>query len=321
MAGVDRTRLKGQLLRSCLIFVVFAIASWFVMTRLLAGVREPPRNAFTALAAFFLALGAFSFWGLLTGGGRTQHSRKALLQRFRDGGPVADGDPIISSGVVRSEGGVLKAPLSGTPCVAYFYRMYYWAETLRRGRPVQMPVYWGVASLPFALEGPRERRHVRAAPRLQNKPVPLEGEATRSAARSWIASTSFTAEDNAVLGSVASAFTILGEMLTDEDGATRRDWRLAGSNRNPSDLLFEEMTVPVGQQAAVCGTWSQTRNAIVAGDGLNGVLGVTVSPGGPESIAEDAVANKSMLTYLVTATLLTAAGLGIAWVAERLFPA
>ena len=58
---------------------------------------------------------------------------------------------------------------------------------------------------------------------------------------------------------------------------------------------------------------------IVSGDGLNGVLGVTVSSGGPQSIPEDAVANKSMLTYIVTASALTLVGLGLAWVALRIF--
>jgi len=319
MAGPDRAKLGRRLLSSCLIFLVFAAAAWFGIGRFLTAVPDPPRNVFAALASFFLALGGFSFWGLLTGGGSSPHTRSALIRRAESGGPVEDGQPIISSGVVRAEGDALTAPLSGTPCVAYFYRMYYWGESFRSNRPVQVVVYWGLASRPFALDGTRESRRVAAVPRLQIEPTPLTGEMARNAARSWIDSTTFAAEENAVLSSIGAAFSIAGEMLSDEDGATRRDWRLASVNRDVSKLLFEEVVVPVGQQAAVCGTWSRTRNAIVSGDGLKGVLGVTVSKGGPQSIPEDAVANKSMLTYLVTATMLTLVGLGIVWIALRFF--
>lgn len=319
MAGPDRAKLSRRLFGSCLVFLVFAAAAWFVIGRLLAPVPDPPRNVFAGLATFFLALGGFSFWGLLTGGGSSPHTRSALIRRAESGGPVDDGEPIISSGVVRAEGDALTAPLSGTPCVAYFYRMYYWAESRTSSRQVQVVVYWGLASRPFALDGAHEHRRVAAVPRLQIEPTVLTGETARNAARSWIDSTTFVAEENAVLSSIGAAFSIAGEMLSDEDGATRRDWHLATVNRDVSKLFFEEVVVPVGQQAAVCGTWSRTRNAIVSGDGLKGVLGVTVSRGGPESIPEDAVANKSMLTYLVTATMLTLVGLGIAWVALRFF--
>lgn len=195
-------------------------------------------------------------------------------------------------------------------------------RSLRRSRRrVRNIVYWGLASRPFVLEGTTERRRVVAVPRLRIEPAVLEGAWAHDAARAWIESTSFAAEGSAALTSVGTAFDIAREMLTDEDGATRRDWRLAGVNRSVSELILEEMVVPVGQQAAACGTWSRLREAIVAGDGLNGVLGVTVSLGGPQSIPDDAVANKSMLTYVVTASMLTLAGVGVAWIALRFFAA
>ena len=319
MAGPDRVKLGRRLWRSCLVFLVFAAAAWFAISRYLTAVPDPPRNVFAALASFFLALGAFSFWGLLTGGGNSPHTRDALIRRAESGGPVEDGEPIISSGVVRAEGDPLTAPISGTPCVAYFYRMYYWAESRRSNRQVPVVVYWGLASRPFALDGAHEHRRVAAVPRLQMEPTVLTGETARNAARSWIDSTTFHPQENAVLSSIGAAFSVAGEMLSDEDGATRRDWHLTSGNRDVSKLFFDEVVVPVGQQAAVCGTWSRARNAIVSGDGLKGILGVTVSKGGPQSVPEDAVANKSMLTYIATATMLTLVGLGIAWVALRFF--
>lgn len=320
MAGPDRKKLGRQLWRSCLVFLVFAAASWFVVSRFLSAVPDPPRNIFAGLSSFFIALGAFSFWGLLTGGGRSSHSRSALIRQAESGGQVEDGDPIISSGTVQAEGDSLTAPVSGTPCVAYFYRMYYWAASSYSSGRVRVIVYWGLASRPFVLAGTNERRRIAAVPRLEIEPTILEGAMARSAARSWVESTRFSPQDNEALGSIRAAFSVAGEMLSDEDGATRQDWRMAGVQRDVSDLVLEETVVPVGQRASVCGTWSRSRDAIVSGDGLNGVLGVTLSLGGPESIPENAVANKSILTYLVTATMLTLAGAGIAWIALRFFP-
>lgn len=306
---------------SCLVFLLFAGAAWFALDRFLEPVPDPPRSVFAGLAAFFLGLGAFSFWGVMTGGGNSPFTRSALIRRAESGGAVGDGDPILSSGIVRAEGDPLTAPLSGTPCVAYFYRMYCWERPFGSSRRVRNAIYWGLASRPFVLEGTMESRRVAAVPRLEIEPAVLEGAWAHEAARSWIESTTFAAQENLVLASVGTTFSIAGEMFGDEDGATRRDWRLAGVNRNVSDLTLEEMVVPVGERAAVCGTWSGTRGAIVSGDGLNGVLGVTVSMGGPESVPEGAVANKSMLTYVVTASLLMLVGLGIAWVALRFFTA
>jgi hypothetical protein len=319
MAGPDRRKLGRRLYVSCLVFLVFAAAAWFALDRFLGNVSDPPRTPLAALSSFFLALGAFSFWGLATGGGNSPHTREALIRRAQSGGAPGDGEPVISSGVVRAEGDALLSPLSGTPCVAYFYRMYYWADSrTSRGR-VQIVLYWGLASRPFSLDGAREHRRVAAVPRLAIAADALDGAEARAAARSWIASTTFAEEENATAGAIGSAITIAGEMFSDEDGSTRRDWRRAGASRDVSQLFLEETVVPVGAEAAACGTWSVARNAIVSGDGLNGVLGVTVSRGGPQSIPENAVANKSMLTYLVTATALTLVGLGIAWVALRFF--
>lgn len=319
MADLKRSRFGPALLGSCLIFLLFGAGAWFGIARFIVAVPEPPRTVFTAIASFFLALGAFSFWGLLTGGGNSPHTRAALIRRAESGGTPGDGEPVISSGVVRADGAELIAPLSRTPCVAYFYRMYYWGTRGGSRRREQVVVYWGLASQPFVLDGSSERRRVTAVPRLQIEPLLLEGEPARAAARMWIESTTFEEKENALLSSIGTAFSIAAEMRNDEDGATRHDWRLAGVNRDVSELLLDEIVVPVGQQAAACGTWSQTRNAIVAGDGLNGVLGVTVSSGGPDSMPEGAVANKSKLTYIVSATLLTLAGLGIAWIALRIF--
>jgi hypothetical protein len=323
MAEMDeagRKRLSRRLLGSCAIFLIFAAGAWFVVAHFLSAVADPPRDFFAWPATFFLALGAFSFWGLLTGGGNSSHSLKALIRRAESGGSVTDGEPILCSGTVRAEREVLHAPISGTPCVAYFYVMYYWGRQFGATRQVQrVPVYWGTASVPFAVEGVMERRRILAVPRLEIAPKLLESDDARRAARAWVESTSFKDEANATLGSVKAAFTISGEMLTDDDGATRHDWRLAGVSRDVSDLNLEEIVVPVGGQAAVCGTWSESRGAIVSGDGLNGVLGVAVSLGGPASMPDDAVANKGIVTYLVTATGLTLIGAGLVWLARHLF--
>ena len=75
----------------------------------------------------------------------------------------------------------------------------------------------------------------------------------------------------------------------------------------------------MGVEATVVGTWSDSRGAVVASDGLNGAIGVTVTLGGAESVPFDIVTNRSTLSYFTTATVLTAIGAGIILFARHFF--
>ena len=76
------------------------------------------------VAAALLVLGASNLWHLLRGYGRGDASRDVLLARARTGEPPSGGGPMVVTGVARCDGPPLRAPLTGTECIAYQYRMY-----------------------------------------------------------------------------------------------------------------------------------------------------------------------------------------------------
>lgn len=276
------------------------------------------RLAAALLSSVLLALGFGSFWGLLRGHGRGERSRDALLRRARAGMAPTRGGPILASGTVHALSTTLAAPLSGTPCVSYLYRMYH-VVTGRRGRPEEVPVYWGVASRAFALDGPASSVRVLAVPQLM---VPFEvrkGPGSVKRARQLVAGTAFEARSGPV-GGMGFVFQMVEMLSTDEDGEVRRDWS-NGEQRDPADLILEERVLPVGALASAYGHWSVEQSAMVA-QGIGSVTPtVDIALGPPEKLLDEMPgAPASVRAYLTSAILMTAGSLGLVWFTVWLLP-
>jgi hypothetical protein len=209
------------------------------------------------------------------------------------------------------------APLSQTPCVAYTYRMYRVGQETSRGRS-EVPVYWGYASRPFAVDGPTSRTRVLAVPRLLDKARIQTGTTVVERARGVVRATHFEEVQWNTLGVVGTVFATAREMFTDEDGEARHDWRRAGDDTDPSDLILEEAVLPVSGQASVHGTWSAERGAIVAGGDPSAAFGVSAALGPPDNLGD--TLPHSTVAYVVTATISTALGAGLVWFALKLLP-
>jgi hypothetical protein len=275
-------------------------------------------------SALLLALGLLSFWYLARGFGQGDSSRAAVLRRAAAGEVPPSGGPVVASGVVRSLGAPLVAPLSGAPCVGYQYKMYYMARGRgRSGRPVAVPVYWGHAARPFAIDSPATRFRVLAVPLPLDPATPREAPVMVERARQLVATTAFEAVEMGLLGVTGTALQLANTLFSDDDGEARRDWTAAGDARDPQTLLLEETLLPVGQVASVAGTWSPERNAIVAGgEGAVGP-GVCVVLGPPEKLAGQPGGlplPASFASYLITATVLTGLGAGLVWFSITLLP-
>ena len=281
-------------------------------------------------SALFLALGLQSFWHLARGFGQGDAGRAAVLRRAAAGEVPPGGGPVVASGVVRALGAPLVAPLSGVECVGYQYRMYYMARPIggaRRGpsRPVEVPVYWGHAARPFAIDSPATRFRVLAVPLLLDAATPRDGAVVVERARQLVAATRFEEVEmgGLGLGAVGTALQLANTMFSDDDGEDRRDWKEAGDARDPQTLRLEERLLPVGQVASVAGTWSPERNAIVAGgEGAVGP-GVSVILGPPEKLAGQKGGlplPASVASYLITATVFTALGAGLVWFSIAVLP-
>jgi hypothetical protein len=204
----------------CLAFLalwaLLAAAHYRVMTPAVLG----DLRLWLALAsALLLALGLLSFWHLARGYGRGDASLAAVMRRAAVGEVPPAGGPVVASGVVRALGAPLVAPLSGIDCVGYWYRMYYLSRSRDEfNRPVEVPVYWGHAARPFAIDSPATRFHVLAVPLLLDQATPRKGDAMVERARQLVAATRFEDVEMGVLGAVGAALQHANTLFSDYDG-------------------------------------------------------------------------------------------------------
>lgn len=264
------------------------------------------------VAAVFFTLAVGSLWELLKRLFTGRDPRAEILARA-DNDEVPDADGLmVASGRVRAAAGVLKAPLSGADCVAYFYRMYY--ETVDKDADERntVAVYSGYASRPFIVDTRIRALRIMAPPQMDDPAARRMAPENIARAQQYVAATQFE-EKSGLLGGVASAFSVVNALLTDADGEYRKDWKLAGESRGPASLVLEENVIAVGDTISLTGMWSVERAAVVSGVGV--YLTVThgdIKAAGAARLPPGNVATGIWL--LVT----TAIGAGIVWAATLL---
>lgn len=297
------------------LFALIAAAN----SRLLESAAVDPRLRLgLALAsALFVSLGLANFWALLREQGSGPGSRRALLRRVETGELPADGGPVVAMGSIRPLSAALTGPLSGVPCVAYTYRIYRLGRDADGDRD-EVPVYWGYASSPFALDGSTGRTRVLAVPRILTRAVARPGPEASERARRFVRAASFEEVQGRMIGVIGTTLATVHEVFTDEDGRAQRDWHAAGDDTDLSSLILEEAALPVGEVASVHGTWSAERGAIVAQGDPHVALGVSAALGPPENLGD--TLPRSTLVYFVTATISSAIGAGILWFALEMLP-
>lgn len=303
----------------CLAYLVVFAALTFWLDRWtaerIAGFLRPWVGAAAALC-FTLAGATVAHWlGSRLGG----QSRSALLARAATGTTPATDGPTIATGTVRASTDTLHAPISGTPCVAYMYRMYFEQHLRNTARKEHVPVYWGVASRPFLLDTPSQAVRILAAPQLVVPPTSHRGPEAVRRATDWVAATEFEPTVPNPLGTVGSAMSIVGTMMRNDTGAQRRDWCRSGDARDPATLILEEIVLEVGATASVAGRWSVERRAIVAGPAATDGPGVVVTTEPADTLLDrHAAMPHPTLRVWTWAIALAALGAGVLWLAPRL---
>ena len=158
-----------------------------------------------------------------------------------------------------------------------------------------------------------------AVPNLMSSAGKISGDLVVARARTHRDATTFV-KATGVLGALGTAFTGVDDLLTSENAEVRRDWRSDTDPRDPATLLFEEAVLPVGVTASIAGLWSADRGAVVpSSDGLGPqTVSATVGDGRRSRHAPTAPFRSRPLSYVVTATVLTAIGAAIVWVGAHL---
>lgn len=237
---------------------------------------DPMLRPWTALvASTLLVLGVSNVVHLLRGYGQGDQSRQAILSRAATGEPPADGGPMVVTGVARPEQGTpLAAPLTGTACVAYEYRIFK-RERIAAGRQRRMTVIWmGVAMQPFLVDTGGRSIRVLGCPDVADARRDLSKQSDAvTRARDLVRLHPFEEFSGTGIAAVFAALTAL--RTTAQPQGCRHDWHREGWTRDPGELHMDETVVPVGTTISVAGHWSPQHQAIVPEPG--GLAGTPVT--------------------------------------------
>jgi hypothetical protein len=294
---------------------LMVLAAVAVFVDQLTSARLPPelRLYVVVPTGLLLTAGLSNLWTLARGYGQGDRSRAAMLERARTGEPPPQDGPIAATGVVRAEGGALRAPISGLECVAYQYRLYT-SQWLADSDHREVPIYWGYASQPFRIDSPRHAFRVIAAPQLGDKATRHDSRESRARAKAYVAATRYEPK-RALVGIASAAAAMLSERVREPEGDVRRDWQAADVDIDIDALLMEEIVVPVGATVSVSGRWSAERRAILPGEIGEGQLGVTLVTGTAENLGRGGSSELpwSVLSVAVTAGGLLLVGAAVVW--------
>ena len=181
-----------------------------------------------------------SVWGLVTGGDDRDALRRALK-----GETPRDGRLEAATGAVRALGSALEAPFTGQECVAYEYNV--------KNPGKERSDFTGVALVPCAIDTPRGPVRILGWSLLDQFPKALKEGVDRTRGLAYLRNARFEP-----LG-LSNAFSFLRDLIADQDGAIRKDMRIADGEPDLEKKRIEERIVPVGSTVTVLGIWSEAR--------------------------------------------------------------
>lgn len=205
-----------------------------------------PAAAIGFLGGTFAAMLFGSAWGLASGG-----TEREALKRAAAGKEPKDGRLEAASGRVRALGAPLEAPFTGRTCVAYEYDV--------KNPDAERSDFAGVALAPCAIDSPRGPVRILGWSLLDEFPKALQEEIDRDRGLSYLRQTRFEP-----LG-LASVLTFFKGLVTDQDGAIRKDMRIADSEPDLAGKRIEEKVVPEGSTVTVLGIWSEAQRGFAPG--------------------------------------------------------
>ena len=168
-----------------------------------------------------------SAWGLVTGG-----TDREALKRAVAGDAPKDGRLEAASGRVRALGAPLEAPFTGRACVAYEYDV--------KNPDAERSDFAGVALAPCAIDTPRGPVRILGWSMLDEFPKALQEEIDRARGLSYLRRVPFEP-----LG-LTNVLSFVKGLVTDQDGAIRKDMRIADSEPDLEGRRVEEKVVPEG---------------------------------------------------------------------------
>ncbi len=200
------------------------------------------------LGGTFAGMLVSSFIGLFTG----NHDRNALA-RAAAMEPMKDGRLEAASGTIRPIDKGLEAPFSGQACVAYEY------DIKRMGQG--QSDYAGYAMAPCAVQTLRGPIRLLGWVTLDRFPAASDTQIDRDRGARYLSSATFEP-----LG-VTKMLSVLQELIADDDGAIRKDLKIAGEGIDLHGRRIDERVLPIGISVTLLGHWSEARGGFVSSGG------------------------------------------------------
>ncbi|HEX9943166.1 MAG TPA: ankyrin repeat domain-containing protein [Thermoanaerobaculia bacterium] len=236
----------------------------------------PPADWIGALAGGFfllLAIGAFRNVAIA-------RRNRARLDRALAGVPFEDGQQVAAIGPIMALGAPIESPFSRTPCVVYSYDVSH-ESTTRTSRGTETSAakdFSGFALTPCVVNAPGGNVRILGFPTLEGfAEEPQRGDEAFTNAESYLRSTPFER-----IG-ITKIFSQVKDLLTDEDGYIRKDWRMAGEGfqLDPEEHTLNEQVVEDGETVCALGRYSAEKGGLIPGFSQGGE-GLTLIRGGRE---------------------------------------
>ena len=255
---------------------------WLLQLAVLVGVYylafhgrfTPPADRIGAVAGGFfmlLAIGAFQ-------NAFRARKNRARLERALSGAPFEDGQQVAAIGPVTALGAPIESPFTRTPSVICSWDISHESKSSDSSDNT-VKDFSGFSLTPCAVNAPGGTARILAFATLEGfKEGPRTGPEAFANAESYLQSTPF--EKVGLL----QVFSQAKDLLTDDDGYIRKDWRMAGDDfvLDSEVHTLNEEVVKDGETVCALGFYSAEKGGLVHGFGKGGE-GVTLIRGGIEA--------------------------------------
>lgn len=212
---------------------------------------------------------------------------------LRPGVGPRDGKRAVIAGPIRALGAAAHAPFTKTACVAYHYKITSWAGE----NPAT--AYEGFLLVPSYVATEEGQVKIQAWPELDVEWEPVRGAELKENVRAYIEATAFT---NTVAGGFKGMIDEMRKLTSDDDGAIRFDYRIAGVD-DLDKCRIEERVIRPGDAVCAVGRYSEERKALVP-DPKAVMHGITIRRG--DAGSERGRALRKAFTGVIAVVVCTA---------------
>lgn len=305
--------------KACLIGLLQFLVPIAVYAALLWRRLEWPINLFASLfLGVFMAVAIGLIWKAIH-----QMQDYSLLKSSTGGMPArTDGKRTAVFGKIYPFGEAAIAPFSGAQCVCCVWGIYHWVVSgsgKNRSRSKQYMAQGHVLIPSFIRTGLEDVKllgfpHLEGFPQTDYGDAETDFEARRKAAEYL---NRMPLEEKKGISDVKEVFSEIKDLMTDSDGAVRKEYRNVAADDIPQDTTLEEQYVPPGAEICLMGKWSADQRGIVPEDMASGKQ-VTIRKGTPDAVASSL--RTGFIARLIGGLILASAVNALIWFLVQKFP-